>query len=135
MGLRDETIAKNKQRMDALPLKIENAEMVFDGETVQVELRRIESKSGKSVGYTPVCDDFPEGMIRMYVPIFGMAGFVPTEDEVKALFKGEVISAKGLCSNKGSLYDKDHIQFVPHIKAVASDGKEMPFHGTWDYGN
>lgn len=131
MGAKDQKVSKNKDLIAALPDKMEGVEMIFQGETLTVDLLKKTSKSGTSQYYTPISEDFTEDMIRMYFPQMGAAGFVPSESEVKELLLGESVEVGDLVSNAGKNYSME-FTFKPDTKGVGSGGKEMPFYGDWE---
>lgn len=132
MGLKDERIRDNKEAIEALPEKIEGVEMLLpDGSSDMIDLVKGESKSGKSSFYTVIHEEFEEGQIKMFIPQMGLAGFVPTVDEIKELFKGESVTCNSLVSNAGKNYSMS-FSFNPYEKDSGSDGKQMPFLGLWE---
>jgi len=61
-------------------------------------------------------EEFPaeKNAIRIYLPIIGAYGFIPTEEQVRALFKGETLHPKLISKN-----DKEYqpnISFSPLAK-------------------
>lgn len=58
------------------------------------------------------------GSIRLYVPLMGAKGYTPSDEDVRALFNGELVHGTGLISKNGKEYEAD-FKFDPYKKGFA----------------
>lgn len=109
MGLKEQQSSKNKEKIAALPERIENVKMVTDKGDYEVAVVKKQIKNGKGEMkniLTVDHEDFPadKNIIRMYLPLMGEFGHVPSEDEIHKLFGGESIKPTMVSANKGTEY-------------------------------
>ena len=107
MGLKEQQSAKNKEKIEALPERIENVKMVTDKGDYEVTVVKKQIKNGKGETkniLTVDHEDFPaeKNIIRMYLPLMGEFGHVPSEDEIHKWFGGESITPTMVSANKGT---------------------------------
>lgn len=97
MGLAEQRISENKNNLKMMPERISNVEMkTSQGDfTVDVIKKQIKNSNDqiKDVLVAHHPEEFPESQnkIRIYLPLMGAAGHVPTEDEIRQLFRGESV--------------------------------------------
>lgn len=116
MGLKKQRESDNKKQLAAFPKRISDVEMKTSMGDFTVDVIKKEIKNYKNQTkdiLTVDHEEFPaeKNMIRIYLPIMGAYGFIPTEDQVRALFKGETIHPKLISKN-----DKEYqpnISFSP----------------------
>lgn len=119
MGLKEQRESDNKKQLDAFPERISDVEMKTSMGNFTVDIIKKKIKNGKNQTkdiLTVDHDEFPaeKNMIRIYLPIMGVYGFIPTEEQVRALFKGETLHPKLISKN-----DKEYqpnISFSPLAK-------------------
>lgn len=127
----------NKKILSDLPNVIEGGQLIVEGETLAIKLIKKEMTNNKKqskVFYTVDHEEFPESynVIRLYLPIMGEAGYVPTEDEIKELFRGDSIipPENAFLSSKGRAYSLASVKFNPLAEnVVPKTGKKLNFYG------
>lgn len=119
MGLKEQRESDNKKQLAAFPERISDVEMKTSiGDfTVDVIKKKIKNSEDQIKDILTVDhEEFPaeKNAIRIYLPIIGAYGFIPTEEQVRALFKGETLHPKLISKN-----DKEYqpnISFSPLAK-------------------
>lgn len=131
---------KQKQKMNIdkineLPKEISNVEMVVKGETIIVNLIKKSQKNRENIDkyfYTVDHEEFPESynVIRLYLPLMGVYGYVPTEKEIIDLFKEKSLKTEdnAFMSGMGKTYSLASIDFKPFAENVVK-GKKLGFYG------
>lgn len=131
---------KQKQKMNIdkineLPEKINDIELEIKGETIVVDLIKKNQKNKDNVDkyfYTLDHEEFPESynVIRLYLPLMGVHGYVPTKEEIISLFKQKDLKPDedAFMSGIGKPYSLSSICFKPFAENVVN-GKKLAFYG------
>lgn len=135
MGLAEQRISENKNNLKMMSERISNVEMkTSQGDfTVDVIKKQIKNSNDQIKDILTVDhDEFPESqnMIRMYLPIMGAAGHVPTEDEIRQLFRGESVKINCVSVKTDKPYSPT-MTFSPLAENYI-DGKKLKFYGNMD---
>lgn len=127
---------ENKKLLSDLPTVIEGGQLSVEDETLDIKIIKKEMSNNKNqnkVFYTVDHEEFPESynVIRLYLPIMGDGGYVPTSDEVRELFKGNSIVPPGnaFLSSKGAPYSLESVKFNPLAENITGAGKKLNFYG------
>lgn len=117
MGLKEQKTAENKEKLQNLPERIKDVEMKTSNGDFNVDvIKKIltNSQGQEKIILTVDHEEFPESknIIRMYLPLMGAAGHVPSEEDIRKLFGGETIKASCVSLSKGTEY-KPNISFSP----------------------
>ncbi|SUL87556.1 hypothetical protein [Staphylococcus aureus] len=120
MSLYTKKISENLAKLKELKNVIPNVEFQIDEETIIVELvkKSIKNyKKEKKTIYTLNHTEFPEehNIVRLYLPLMGEAGYVPTEDEIIQLFtKGSIVPPQNaFVSKQSDEYSVASMEFKP----------------------
>ncbi|MCD8845171.1 hypothetical protein [Staphylococcus gallinarum] len=126
----------NKELLSRLSTVIEGGQLTIEDETIDIQIIKKELTNNKGqdkVFYTIDHEEFPESynVIRLYLPLMGDGGYVPTEEEVKQLFSGNIIHPpeNAFLSSKGKPYSVESIKFNPLAENVTGNGKKLNFYG------
>lgn len=113
-------ISENIKKLDALKDVISNVEFPINDEVIQIDLikKKVTNyKNETKTIYTVNHEEFPESenIIRLYLPLMGDAGYVPSEEEIIKLFKREKIypSENAFISKNSKSYSLDAFEFKP----------------------
>lgn len=128
---------ENEKILSDLPIVIEGGQLTVEDETLDIKLIKKElmnNKKQKKVFYTVDHEEFPESynVIRLYLPLMGDSGYVPTEEEVRTLFKGNSIvpPENAFLSSKGTPYSLESIKFNPLAEnVIPKTKKKLNFYG------
>ncbi|MGI2264741.1 hypothetical protein [Staphylococcus cohnii] len=125
----------NIQQLEDLPEVIKDITLTIQNEDINVELIKKHQKKKGNINkyfYTIDHEEFPESynVIRLYLPLMGGKGYVPTSDEIIKLFKEETILPPegAFLSSKGNSYSLESIKFKPFAENVVN-GKKLNFYG------
>ena len=135
MGLAEQRISENKNNLKMMPERISNVEMkTSQGDfTVDVIKKQIKNSNDQIKDILTVDhSEFPESqnMIRVYLPLMGAAGHVPTEDEIRQLFRGESVKINCVSVKTDKPYSPT-MSFSPLAENYI-DGKKLKFYGNMD---
>lgn len=110
----------NQKKLDELKGVIPNAQITIQGETLNIDIvvKEIKnSKNQKKVIATADHEELPSShnVIRLYLPLMGAGGYVPTKEELKKLFQEEPIMPpdNAFLNFKGKPYSIKQFSFVP----------------------
>lgn len=125
----------NIDKLNKLPEIINDINLEIKGETISVDLIKKHQKNKDNLDkyfYTVDHEEFPESynVIRLYLPLMGGFGYVPTEEEIISLFKEESLkpSENAFMSAMGKEYSVASINFKPFAENVVK-GKKLGFYG------
>ncbi|MGJ8462421.1 hypothetical protein ACSGFZ_03825 [Staphylococcus haemolyticus] len=134
MTLYTKKISENIKKLEALSDVIPHVDFTIKGEVIQVDLikKKVTNyKNETKTIYTISHEEFPESenIIRLYLPLMGESGYVPNEDDIVKLFKGEKIVPpnEGFVSKNSRTYSLDAFEFKPLSENIYK-GKVM-FYG------
>lgn len=132
MGLAEQRISENKNNLKMMPERISNVEMkTSQGDfTVDVIKKQIKNSNDQIKDILTVDhSEFPESqnMIRVYLPLMGAAGHVPTEDEIRKLFKGESFKINFVSPKNDKPYSPT-VTFSP-LAENYFNGKKQAYYG------
>lgn len=126
--------SENISKIKALNNEISDVEFYVGNETITVNLIKKTVKNYKNevkTIFTVDHDEFPESdnVIRLYLPIMGDAGYVPTEEEIIQLFQGKSIvpPTNAFISKNSKPYSLQKFEFKPFSENLYK-GKVM-FYG------
>lgn len=113
-------VSENIKKLDELKEVIPNIDFEIQNEVIQIDLikKKITNYNNELKQIITVeHEEFPENenVIRLYLPIMGEAGYVPTEEEIIKLFKGEKIypPKNAFLSKNSKPYSLDSFEFKP----------------------
>ncbi|WP_341775917.1 hypothetical protein [Staphylococcus hyicus] len=116
---------ENKDALNSLDNNLNNVNIEIKGESITVALIKKEIKNTKGETKTIVTvdhEEFPEeyNVIRLYLPIMGATGYVPTVDEIVELFKGNEIKppSNAFMAKSGKTYSVESVIFRPLAENV-----------------
>lgn len=125
----------NINQLEELPEIINDITLTIQNEDITVELIKKHQKKKGNVDkyfYTINHEEFPEeyNVIRLYLPLMGSKGYVPTSEEIIDLFKEKTLMPpeNAFISAKGTSYSVNSIKFKPFAENVVN-GKKLKFYG------
>lgn len=125
MTVYSDKVKYNKKALKALNPRIKGGKLFIDGEELDVDLIVKEVENAKKEKKTLVTvdhEEFPQeqNVIRLYLPIMGASGYVPTEDEIIELFKGNSIypPEEAFVNFKSATYSIEKFDFRPLAEMV-----------------
>ena len=124
MPTKDEHIRDNKQKVENFPEEIPNVEVDINGTIVESTIKKMMFSNGAALRIEN--KEFPNGIMSVSIPFMGKAGYVPTEEEMIQLCRGEMIRGEGLFSNAGKEYGTNFVFDPLH---------ERHYKGKTYYGN
>ena len=134
MKVKSDKVRQNEKLLKQLPEVIDNGTLNIDDETLDIKIikKEIKNKYGDKTFYTIDHEEFPSdyNVIRLYLPLLGEAGYVPSVEEIKTLMSGQKIHPpeKAFQTKYGRNYTVKSIFFEPK-KEVVFRGKKLNFYG------
>lgn len=129
-----EKTKENKDALEALDVNLSDVDIQIKGETITVSLIKKVIKNTKGQTKTIITvdhEEFPQeyNVIRLYLPIMGATGYVPTVNEIVELFKGNEIKppSNAFMAKSGKTYSVDSVLFRPLAENVYK--KKVQYYG------